>query len=479
MIQTAVKLVAWHPNGSKRSFDLGSEHGVFIGRSSNCGLQLEGADISDIHCRIGLEDGQLWVQNWMSAKPTLLNGEQVTSKTQVGQGAIIEVGPYSIQIAQPDAAEKNCTESNFETVDMALQFEREELEEDPFAGETGDEQPRWQTESAELAFEHQPDDQPKMQTVAQRVETKIAPADEVASQSEQVAVEEQLEDCGFDFFADEGLEETYDRATVELLQAEIDDLRTALAAHDAEVASEPTQIAEGPADEQAEAPDQVLQRMQELIDEANRADERVMILEEMLHAAEDANRAEVEERSHLEAWVGDIEKRVGQREQEHQAEQDALRQRLSDSEHDIAKLHQKLQQAAADIHSAPAQYEETIEGLQTNNQDLQDRLADAEKDLRSMQQKLANQVDQTELALREERAKIAKEHAEVSRMKFEFAQKVKELEEIPTAETDPSSQSLRDHRQHLRQMSEKRKQESNTLSSRLKSLWKRVEEDRT
>lgn len=477
MIQTAVKLVAWHPNGSKRSFDLGSDNGVFIGRSSNCGLQLDGADISDIHCRIGLEDGQLWVQNWMSAKPTLLNGEQVTSKTQVGQGAIIEVGPYSIQITQPNVTEQKSSEDDFETVDMAPQFEPEELEEDPFAVEPGDVQPRWQTESAELAFEDQPDDQPESQTVSERVETKLAAAEEVASRSEQVEV--QPEENGFDFFADDGLEETYDRATVELLQAEIDDLRTALAARDAEAASEPTKIADGPSDEQAEAPDQVLQRMQELIEEANRADERVMILEEMLHAAEDANRAEVEERSHLEAWVGDIEKRVGQREQEHQAEQDALRQRLSTSEDDIAKLHQKLQQAAADIHSAPAQYEETIEGLQTSNQDLQDQLAEAEKDLRSMQQKLANQVDQTEIALREERAKIAKEHAEVSRMKFEFAQKVKELEEMPTAETDPRLQSLRDHRQHLRQMSEERKQEPTTLSSRLKSLWKRVEEDRT
>ena len=475
MIQTAVKLVAWHPNGSKRSFDLGSDNGVFIGRSSNCGLQLDGADISDIHCRIGLEDGQLWVQNWMSAKPTLLNGEPVTSKTQVGQGAIIEVGPYSIQIAQPDAAEQSCTEEEFETVDMAPQFEQEELEEDPFAVEPADEQPRWKAESAELALE----DPPETQTVSERVETKIAAAETVASQSEQIKAEDEPEENGFDFFADDGLEETYDRATVELLQAEIDDLRTALAARDAEAASEPAQISEGTADGQADAPDQVLQRMQELIEEANRADERVMILEEMLHAAEDANRAEVEERSHLEAWVGDIEKRVGQREQEHQAEQDALRKRLSSSEDDIAKLHQKLQQAAADIHSAPAQYEETIEGLQASNQDLQDQLAEAEKDLRSMQQKLANQVDQTEIALREERAKIAKEHAEVSRMKFEFAQKVKELEEMPTAETDPRLQSLRDHRQQLRQMSEERKHEPTTLSSRLKSLWKRVEEDRT
>ena len=52
----------------------------------------------------------------------------------------------------------------------------------------------------------------------------------------------------------------------------------------------------------------MLHRIQELAEEANRADERVLILEEMLHAAEDVNRAEVEERAQLEAWVGDIEK---------------------------------------------------------------------------------------------------------------------------------------------------------------------------
>ena len=46
--------------------------------------------------------------------------------------------------------------------------------------------------------------------------------------------------------------------------------------------------------------------MQELIEEANRSDERVAILEDLLHAAEDASRSEIEERAQLEAWVGDI-----------------------------------------------------------------------------------------------------------------------------------------------------------------------------
>ena len=63
--------------------------------------------------------------------------------------------------------------------------------------------------------------------------------------------------------------------------------------------------------------DQVLQRMEELIEEANRSDERAGLLEEMLHAAEDATRAERDERSQLEAWLTDIERRIGSREDEH------------------------------------------------------------------------------------------------------------------------------------------------------------------
>ncbi|MEZ6138492.1 MAG: hypothetical protein R3C53_26720 [Pirellulaceae bacterium] len=84
----------------------------------------------------------------------------------------------------------------------------------------------------------------------------------------------------------------------------------------------------------------------------------------MLHAAEDANRSEVEERFHLEAWVGDIEKRIGQRESEHAAELAAM-QALRSRRSSIRSYQRQLQQ---DSDPGSAQrFEETMECLQLEN----------------------------------------------------------------------------------------------------------------
>ena len=92
---------------------------------------------------------------------------------------------------------------------------------------------------------------------------------------------------------------------------EIETLQTALAQRDADHLFDRSPQSHASAECPAtEASDEVLHRMHELVDEANRSDERVALLEQMLHAADDANRSEQEERHHLEAWVGDIEKRI-------------------------------------------------------------------------------------------------------------------------------------------------------------------------
>lgn len=468
MQQTAVKLIAWHADGSMRSFELESSQGVFVGKSTNCGLQLNGHDISDIHCRIGFEGGQLWVQDWMSAKGTRLNGDPVTSKTQVGQGAVVEVGPYKIQISKMEAGME--------------------------PGDPGEAPPEF---SAQKSDEQNTDTQEAGAGAASDWDENIpGPCEVTGEPSLRDRQDEQDQpsdwqgegrpgssaESEFDFFSNDEEEELYDRQTVELLQAEIDDLRTALAQRDADLAN----VSEAPAQTStvAEDSEKVLQRMEELVEEANRADERVLILEEMLHAAEDANRSEVEERAQLEAWVGDIEKRIGQREQEHAAELDALRERIDGADQQTRRLQRQLQQTATTDDSAHKQYEETLENLQRDNSQLQDLLAEANKELRQLRQKCENQAEENDVALREERAKIAKEHAEMSRLKFEYAQKIQELEETPQleadsrSEADPRIQRLQEHRQYLREMSQQKKvdyYEQPSLSSRLKRLWKRIE----
>ncbi len=452
---TAVKLIAWHANGSIQSCALEANQAVLVGKSSNCGILLSGHDIADIHCRIGFEDGHLWVQDWMSATGTKVNGTPVTSKTQVGQGSVVEVGNYKIQLSR---AGKSGVEQENQLVDdqrvAALQADTQSSH--PACD-------RLKTAVSCQIMDEQP--------TPARQDTEVKP-----DQMEDRCQAPGSMECEDDFFSDDN--ELYDRETVELLQAEIEDLRTALAQRDADTSSN----AEVPPQTSAVAEDseKMLHRIQELVEEANQADERVLILEEMLQAAEDANRAEVEERAHLEAWVGDIEKRIGQREQEHAAELDALRERLDSAGEQQSRLQRQLHQAATSGNTVNQQFEETLEELQRDKSQLQDALDETKKELRQLQQQYENQAEQTEVALREERVKIAREHAEMSRLKFEYAQKIKDLEEtVPKSdsEIDPRLQSLREHRHYLREMSDLKKQEQqqSTLSNRLKRLWHRVE----
>ncbi|MEZ6138491.1 MAG: hypothetical protein R3C53_26715 [Pirellulaceae bacterium] len=63
----------------------------------------------------------------------------------------------------------------------------------------------------------------------------------------------------------------------------------------------------------------------------------------------------------------------------------------------------------------------------------------------------------------------------MSRLKFEYAQKIRELEESPRSESnaDPRLQNLHEHRQFLRETSQVKKVPS--LSGRLKRIWQRIE----
>ncbi|MCA9158965.1 MAG: FHA domain-containing protein [Planctomycetales bacterium] len=472
--QAQVELVAWHPTGFTLPFVVRADQSVLVGKSTNCGVRLRGHDIADIHCSIGLGDGQLWVQDWTSASGTKVNGDPVTSKTYVGQGCVVEIGSYKIQVS---TANKGTLESGADG-DTKLH-----------AASTPVDKEHSIVESIEHSSSKSipPSAVSAVSATPKREMSASAPA-----AVEHLAPTEHAE-LAYAAFQDKGLaplvpptsgidlltqeDETYDRETVELLLAEIDDLRTALAQAD----SKHINFADSMRldSEDADESDRVLSRIQELSEEANRAEERVLLLEEMLHAAEDANRSEVEERSHLEAWVGDIEKRVGQREAEHAAELEALRERLDLADKANVQLQRQLQHAVAGGDGTDSHDEDVLEQLQLENGKLQNALVDVTKDLRQLKQKFENQSEESETALREERAKIAREHADMSRLKYEYAQKIKELEELPmsTAHADPSRQSVLEHRQQLREMNREKKERplSQSLSGRLKRIWNRID----
>lgn len=617
-----ITLIVVGKQGPTDEHRLKLDQGVFIGRSGNCGMQLAGEGLSDIHCRVGFEDGALWIQDWMSRDGTLVNGNKIDTKVPLKVGDVIQVGQHQIAVdgdpsltanappAQPEVVLDDEPVDQPATATPAAPSEQQAASSDPKRSKKSllnslkaslketpaspperppAREPEKPQERAPVQRRPQPDpeameedrlmDRLKQEIAASRsnaqareskqsedsiyqpneqaptdgsadfeTPTESAPdfgsadigssgldslADDdsqleddfgntdlesadfaasglptdfatpdsssssfAASFKDEPVAKDAAKEIGYEFsggmgtslefgFDDgfDGEDVTYDRETVALLEAEIEDLRSQLAQRDSERNAQADPNDE-PIRHPEEASDEILARMKELIDEANRSDERAGILEEALLAAEDANQREQEERAQLEAWVGDIEKRIGQREDEHAAEIDAMRQRLDKAMQQQEKLQRGLQQAASGggQDSAADQYKEMLQNLQQRNKELEAQLAAETKKNKVVEKKLEQQAARKEPELREERAKLANEKAKVSRMRSEITEKVAAIEELPKSnnpnekETARRIQSLREHLRTLHE-EEKREEEDAPITSRLSKLWKRVDDE--
>lgn len=476
--ENCIVLTARDHVGASRSYELSSDQGVFVGKSANCGLQLPGDGIGDIHCRVGFEDGALQVQDWMSESGTKVNGAVIDMPTELRAGDVIEIGTHKITIGTQAASSNAVTVSDserLETTECDDAFsDAESIIDDSDTGS-----------GSEFTVEH----------LSDLAEPGNEDAVDFAGMPGDFSTDDGIGSDGagllgsdtIDFDADFSTweeEETFDRETVELLKAEIEDLQAALAQRDSEQNQENEifdESLQGSSNFDSVSDSEALaERMQDLIDEANRSDERVAMLEEMLHASEDSNRNEMEERAQLESWLSDIESRLSEREEEHTAELDALRQRLDQSQQEQDQLQRKLSQAAY-AGNAPQQYEETLEKLQQANRHLQEQLDESRKDQASLRKQLEEAESDQDKVLREERASIAKEQARLSRMRFELSQKVAEVETLPKEQGKEEhvemSHKFKALREHLREIHEQEKKEEAeaSLTSRLAKLWKRVE----
>ncbi|MGB0599155.1 MAG: FHA domain-containing protein [Rubripirellula sp.] len=469
-----IKLTAQDEMGSTRSFELHSDQGVFVGQSSNCGLQIRGEGIGDIHCRIGFDEGKLMVQDWMSSG-TRVNGKAIESSVDLDHGDVVQIGSHRISIGPTteqtsDAkASVRCEEIQMGTLrestsDASLPKHEQELHD-------GQSEP----ESIEI-FGRDADPLPT------ETENGQAAIDLEETASPTVGdsggwLNAQTLDFASDFTELED-EQTFDRETVDLLRAEIEELQAALAQQDACGFEDVNLQFMTPQTDAGDA-GMMEQRIKELIEEANRSDERVCLLEEMLHAAEDANRNEREERNQLEAWVSDIESRITQREEESAAEIEMLHSRLEEANQEQDRLRRKLGQAAVGG-NAPSHYEETLEDLQRLNRELQIKFDQSQKQQHILEQRLEESAHQQENLVREERAQIAKEQARLSRLRFELSSKVADVESLPKEANEveiENSGKIRALREHLREIheQEKKKEAEASLTSRLAKMWKRVE----
>jgi chromosome segregation ATPase len=276
--------------------------------------------------------------------------------------------------------------------------------------------------------------------------------------------------------------------TVDLLRAEVAQLERELADRDARLAELTSFAAAEPShDPHAEPqPDTLalVSRLEQLLDELDRKDQHAASLEEMLRVAEEASRAEQDERAQIEAWLGEIEQRLGQREAEWQAANETLRQRLNEVIAERDRAERALSQADSEQHGGdPSQ--ETLISLRQQITQLQQTLSVHERDKATLEQKLAAaQADTTaapnkeerDKRLREERLQLARERAELARVRAEIEHERHAAKRVPD-EMEQRVQALRDHLReiHERQLDEQKERQKNSLSGRIARLWKRLE----
>ena len=524
-------VIAEGDGGQRLNANLEQGKNLFVGASNHCGLQLCGDDISSLQCLFTLDGDVVSVQDWASKSGTFVNGEPISTKVDLGDGDEVRIATYRIRVAcgtkdadrassVPNAAFDRSgidhTETNHSSDEAVVQTPSSAPSDDETSPRESDDRgfqlntdgrhdPSLEQAEAASASEvgesfGETSDDATLETFGEASdESLIEVTHETSSESQEETLpeascipfddRETSDHAGdsFRFDADLFEADSFDQETMQLLRAEIEDLQAALAQRDEQIASlvSDRESGGGDPDQRDELEHQtetMLRRLQDLLDEAECHDERVAVLEELLQTAEEANQAEQEERAQLEAWVGDIERRIGQREDEWKAEAEALRGQVDQARGERDRVQHQLRDAASQG-SAPAAYQETLDRLQQQNQTLQQELDTRGKEVASLQQRLERAENREEETLRDERAAVARERAEVSRLRHELQQQLTESEALPRAKDQPDREfanRLKTLREHLKEIHEEEKQEreqrgGSALASRIGRLWKRLE----
>lgn len=424
-----------------------------IGTNPSCGLPLTGDGISPIHCVLRFSEGGLSVQDWYSSSGTLVNGQEISDETPVPSDGRITVGPYSISISVADGEQGDF-------MDVAPS---------PEAG--ADNGP---TSQEEVRRDQQP---PAELQPSKEPATNVRPAPAVRPAR----------------VGSPGLHDSMDREMVELLRAEAQQLQCELAEREQEIEQLRALIEQEGVDEFGGSADvadttALVDRMEELLDELDRSDERIAALEDLLRCAEDATEAEREEREHIERWLGDIEQRVGQREAEWNAEREALERRVHESTAQIQALEDELHGQLA-MGNSDAATERELQRLQAESRQWQEKYQQLEdehqrclaelRDLREQgtEEAIQSRIDQ---AMREQQVLLAQEKARLARKEAELKNLREELEHVARNRERPGVEiddRVRIFREHLREIHDQEKQNrgDNSLGTRISRLWRRLE----
>ena len=101
-----VAILITDSKGTQRGHILKSEQGVFIGRSSNCGIQLPEAAIADIQCRVELSEGVIRITRWLSTQGVFINQRELDDEAELNANDVVTIGAYEIRVNVPNQQQK-------------------------------------------------------------------------------------------------------------------------------------------------------------------------------------------------------------------------------------------------------------------------------------------------------------------------------------------------------------------------------------
>ncbi|MCP4786509.1 MAG: FHA domain-containing protein [Fuerstiella sp.] len=264
----------------------------------------------------------------------------------------------------------------------------------------------------------------------------------------------------------------YQEEMLELLRAEVMDLQAALAEQHQTDANPDSERSNQPNYDDVLAKDEaekLVNRLEGLLSELQERDEQVATLTELLGAAEEASRAERDERSQLDAWLHDIEERFGCREQEWQSQREKL-------QNDVQTMAAERDRAEAAINADCSSTK--LEAAQNVLTALRDTAESQRLQLLESDQLVAQLRREVELAGRaqphEELVQLAEERAEITRQRQELDAARHEESRPRPNEATLKLQVLREHLKEIHQQEQQEKEERK-LSSRIARLWSRID----
>jgi pSer/pThr/pTyr-binding forkhead associated (FHA) protein len=457
---SAIQLTIDGPGSSRGIRELESEATLTIGANRSCGIPLEGPGVAPIHCVLRFSDGELWVQDWYSSDGTFVDGQRVSEETVLPPGSLLTVGPYTISWEAPRSAN-----------------EAESAKANP---------------SIEAAF-----DAPQTDSLLPAVSDSQQTTYVTEKKMDGPVLAEDFGDP--DVAGDRGgapllLDEMEaDPHTMEMLRAEMEQLQWDLADRDqqleelrAQLSAQDGTFAEEPPASDVDAA--LVTRLEELLDELDRSDQRIGQLEESLRCADEATQAAREERRHIDEWVNDIERRLREREEEQQAEHEVLQQRLAETISDRDDLEERLRRYAAKPATADVSKQE-LDRLGQKNAELQKQVECLRDERNQLSEKLeelsnAGRAEDIEariqVATREEQVRIAQEKALLARQQADLTAMRSELDHLtqgPGRDACDIDNRMRAFREHLREIhdEEQRQRSERGLATRLSALWRRLD----